>query len=1473
MSHKTFKNDLTLENGKFVSFLNTTNSKINVATLNASNQFLLNSGTNLQTRINSSNSQSVFIDATNVSTSSTTGGLIVAGGTGIGENLYVGGIINGGITTDSTSSVTGAVTSAGGLGVAKALYVGTTIFENNIRIVSAAGTNLSKSGNTLNVIDNPIFSGITKVANTTESTNSGNGAFYTDGGIGVAKRLNVAGTISGVNTTESTSVSTGSLVISGGVGIAKNLNVGQKIGVAVAPLVALHISDTVTTASLPLSILASAAGGVDPNFYIVSERGNDITGVNGAMIGKLGLSYNLVNDNSFICFHRGSTVTGGFMSFSTSDDTERMRLDASGILSVSTTTDSSSSITGAVTSAGGLGVAKALYVGTTIFENNVRIISAAGSNLSKTNNTLDVVSNPTFSGVATISNTTDSTSVTTGAFIVSGGVGIGKKLFVGDSTIVGAAQKLLLNSSSTDASVFLNTVAASDNGALILGAANALDSSRSAGIIVYGNNRSTVGERGILSLYAGNAASGGRINFFTQGVERMGINYDGSVTISNTAESTSTSSGSLILSGGLGISKDIFSRAVTTSSSLNLQSADAGIRFTPKGGNTAIQLQMGDAGAITGGSWSNLEITTGNGASILYRIEQASLVVLTGTASTNSTSGAVIVTGGAGISGDLYVGSTIFENNVRVVSAAGSNLSKTGNTLDVVSNPTFSGAVTITNTTESVNQVTGSLRLSGGMGIVKNVYIGGTVICQSTNRIASENSMTASNTSLLTDGSLSINDAVSPMIWMRPVGTGAPTLTTRSTGTKLIVWANMSGSTTDFAIGVESGAMWSSTSQTSELFKWYHRTTNTMNLSNTALSILATTDSTSTSTGSLILSGGAGIAKNLFVGGTATVTGMLQTSAPVASFYSSRIETASFFGPSTTPLIASSALNGTIVLHNSDAYALNRGTSIAFGGRSNDFGGGNLHMLFARISGVQQSTSAQYGGDLVFETHQTNTQAFYERMRIKSNGVIGIGTDAPNYLLEVNGSFGSQTANILATTDSSSSVTGAIITAGGLGVAKSLYVGTTIFENNIRIVSAAGSNLSKTNNTLDVVSNPTFSGTLRGTGNIRVSGGLLIDAAFSSLPASVNFGNRISYDHPITNNYIGDGTGYTYNFASRSGSVDTTILSILDSGRVVSIPGTNDSTSQTTGVLRVSGGIGVAKSMWIGGPIVCQSSQRITNENAISSTIASLVSDGTFAINDAVSPMIWMRPVGTALGAPTLTTRSVGTKLIVWPSMSGSTTDFAIGMESGAMWFSVAQTSELFKWYHRTTNTMNLSNTALSILATTESTSTSTGSLILSGGAGITKNLYVGGRILNPAFIARFTSNFTPGSVGSFVDMPFNLLTGELAMEKGGSNFNTTTSVFTAPVAGLYRFDVRLLMNPNASTTDVILRLTDSGANNDIRIFQETLPNTSQRSMNGSLTLNLGVNDTVKAQIYNAGAAATYLSSSLYSAFSGYLVG
>jgi hypothetical protein len=62
---------------------------------------------------------------------------------------------------------------------------------------------------------------------------------------------------------------------------------------------------------------------------------------------------------------------------------------------------------------------------------------------------------------------------------------------------------------------------------------------------------------------------------------------------------------------------------------------------------------------------------------------------------------------------------------------------------------------------------------------------------------------------------------------------------------------------------------------------------------------------------------------------------------------------------------------------------------------------------------------------------------------------------------------------------------------------------------------------------------------------------------------------------------------------------------------------------------------------------------------------------------------------------PTLTTRSVGTKLVLYPSLSSVQADYAIGVEGSHMWLSIAgdAVGNGFKFYGKNTNVATISGT------------------------------------------------------------------------------------------------------------------------------------------------------------------------------------
>ena len=80
---------------------------------------------------------------------------------------------------------------------------------------------------------------------------------------------------------------------------------------------------------------------------------------------------------------------------------------------------------------------------------------------------------------------------------------------------------------------------------------------------------------------------------------------------------------------------------------------------------------------------------------------------------------------------------------------------------------------------------------------------------------------------------------------------------------------------------------------------------------------------------------------------------------------------------------------------------------------------------------------------------------------------------------------------------------------------------------------------------------------------------------------------------------------------------------------------------------------------------------------------------GLLQLSNAVSNRIQFANAGVA--APSFTTRSIGTKIVLWDGISGSAADYAIGIDGNTQWFSVPTTSQQFKWYAGTTNIATLS--------------------------------------------------------------------------------------------------------------------------------------------------------------------------------------
>lgn len=101
---------------------------------------------------------------------------------------------------------------------------------------------------------------------------------------------------------------------------------------------------------------------------------------------------------------------------------------------------------------------------------------------------------------------------------------------------------------------------------------------------------------------------------------------------------------------------------------------------------------------------------------------------------------------------------------------------------------------------------------------------------------------------------------------------------------------------------------------------------------------------------------------------------------------------------------------------------------------------------------------------------------------------------------------------------------------------------------------------------------------------------------------------------------------------------------------------------------------------------------------------APTISANALNMTNGTSNLINMGAAGVA--APTFTSRSAGTKVVLYQGIGGASADYAIGIETSHIWQSVATNSASlgFKWYGGTTNVATLTGTGALTVAQTITT-------------------------------------------------------------------------------------------------------------------------------------------------------------------------
>ena len=123
--------------------------------------------------------------------------------------------------------------------------------------------------------------------------------------------------------------------------------------------------------------------------------------------------------------------------------------------------------------------------------------------------------------------------------------------------------------------------------------------------------------------------------------------------------------------------------------------------------------------------------------------------------------------------------------------------------------------------------------------------------------------------------------------------------------------------------------------------------------------------------------------------------------------------------------------------------------------------------------------------------------------------------------------------------------------------------------------------------------------------------------------------------------------------------------------------GTND--DATSYIVRNSVNLDILKMFGDGYSQFKQSRHVGTTDNSIGGTEGNVNIRGDLTFYNATKNTIVYRSAG--FGDPTLTNRSVGTKIVLDPHVSSSELDFGIGCSSSSMWFSTNDDASDFKWH------------------------------------------------------------------------------------------------------------------------------------------------------------------------------------------------
>ena len=279
--------------------------------------------------------------------------------------------------------------------------------------------------------------------------------------------------------------------------------------------------------------------------------------------------------------------------------------------------------------------------------------------------------------------------------------------------------------------------------------------------------------------------------------------------------------------------------------------------------------------------------------------------------------------------------------------------------------------------------------------------------------------------------------------------------------------------------------------------------------------------------------------------------------------------------------------------------------------------------------------------------------------------------------------------------------------------------------------------------------------TIRGNGNVAIGG--TDPSSRLHVHNSVNTESGIN----ITNTGTG-GNAYTSLRLGNDNLSNTAIIFLNNSTRTVDGGESTMTIRNDIGGLRLQGG-GGGNTLWLSTTgnigiatttpnygLHVETSSYIVSSSRIQNGNPSSVSGGSLNVNGDVvlsgTGGVYFTTSGR--NAPTTTNRSLGSKIVLYPTLSASDVDYAMGVDTNCLWNSVQNSTAEFKWYQGATVAMSIVGNATVTMHSTQNVSGTTGgSLVVNGGTLIKKDTIINGSLyVDGQNLSSILGNTTIGS-------------------------------------------------------------------------------------------------------------------------------